>query len=105
MKEVTYFQAHDGKQFEHKADCVAYETKQSIGSDARFVNALEEAIKPIISADDRGSAAVFGDVDDNGGDNGFTELAVHIANNMPHLWEVYNVVAQDRRPKKRARSK
>jgi hypothetical protein len=105
MKEVTYFQAHDGKQFENKEDCRAYEKDQSIGSDARFVNALEEAIRSIISSDDRGNTCVFGDVNDNGGDIGFIELAVHIANSMPHLWDVYNVVEQGRKPRKRARSK
>ena len=56
--------AEDGTTFDNEVECKQHELHTAFGSDARFVNAVDEMLTPLIGTDDRGNGVIWFDTEE-----------------------------------------
>jgi hypothetical protein len=104
MTMKVQYVAEDGAIFDTEIACVTHETRTAFGSDARFVNSVDETLASLVSEDDRGNAVIyFGDDDDK------IRVATAIASHFETLQTAYDIILADfnrktRPSKRRARA-
>jgi hypothetical protein len=100
MTMKVQYVAEDGAIFDTEIACVTHETRTAFGSDARFVNSVDETLASLVSEDDRGNAVIyFGDDDDK------IQVATAIASHFGSLSNAYEIILakfnKDTRPAKK----
>jgi len=88
--------AEDGAIFDTEIECVTHETRTAFGSDARFVNTVDEILTPLVSEDDRGNAVIHFDHDDEK-----IQVAIAIAKSFEDLRSMFEAIFDEQAKKKR----
>lgn len=101
----TIYRADDGTEFDTILECQAYERRQAIGADGRFVDKLEALLQSVITTDDRGNAVINASTDDDD-TYSLTPAAIIIADNLDELIELRDSIKHERtKPKTASKGK